>query len=266
MLQCCLVPYALLFVAFGSRCFYSSLVCLAKCVNVGGEEYKPRHVETKWEQRMEEKSIFLKAFTLIPFGFHFFFVYVHQNMELSSHFKLSHVTHSVLLYVYMYLMCCSIPLIFIIIIHWDPFLFCDPKQMKMQFSVYGIFFVVAAVSVRFRCSLSQKRDENFPKRVKMSKSSKSASRVDCEGVKSICSCNLNMCACTTTTLNGNSLIVFVSQFSQFFLVLYSNFSFNGNKQENIPLQLTMTRSTSEMMHKHRTLNICVRHRIKKIRI
>lgn len=63
MLQCCLVPYALLFVAFGSRCFYSSLVCLAKCVNVGGEEYKPRQVETKWEQRMEKIDIFK--------GFHF---------------------------------------------------------------------------------------------------------------------------------------------------------------------------------------------------
>jgi hypothetical protein len=41
-------------------------------VNVGGEEYKPRQVETEMRTEDGRKSIFLKAFTLIPLGFHFF--------------------------------------------------------------------------------------------------------------------------------------------------------------------------------------------------
>jgi hypothetical protein len=60
-----------------------------------------------------------------------------RNFQVTLNCLLSHIQFS---FMYMYLMCCSIPLIFIIIIiHWDPFLFCDPKQMKMQFSIYGIF-------------------------------------------------------------------------------------------------------------------------------
>ena len=120
----------------GSRCFYS-LVCLAKCVNVGGWRLQQAlsSRKTKWEQRMEKKSIFLKAFTLIPFLYPCMCIKMYTKD--GTFFWLRQVTLNCLMshiYIHMYLMCCSIPLIFvIIIIHWDPFLFCDPKQMKMQF-------------------------------------------------------------------------------------------------------------------------------------
>lgn len=90
---------------FGSRCFYSLCMSsrMCECWLVKNTT-SPVKLESKMRtEDGSKKSIFLKAFTLIPLlAFILRSVYVHHKdgifLVASSHFKLSHVTHLVLLY------------------------------------------------------------------------------------------------------------------------------------------------------------------------
>lgn len=142
---------------------------------------------------MKKKSIILKAFTLIPFCYIQQHALVKETKEgtfvasnfLQCHFKLSHVTHILyyVLHVYMYLMFCSIPLIFISSRSF-PMLRSETNE-NAALNLRNIFFTACCAALREKQRVKKsalnifRESENHRNRLKLHSFS-------CEGVKFVC--------------------------------------------------------------------------------